>query len=94
MLPVIKRLKERKEKPQAAGIIVENRNEAQKEPSNVEAIEPYAVAMLVAIAANDHKALAQAMIDAHDEMHAQMDKEPQASPHTFEAQNVKTNGEY
>ncbi len=95
MLPILKRMKERKEKPQAAGIIVENRNPGSQAPKvdPAAAIESCMVHFLGAIAANDPRAMAEALTAAHDEMHAQMDQS-KVEPHSYQAQNIKPIGEY
>lgn len=88
MLPIYKRLREKEEAPQS-GLIVETRqSDYNQEGSAVECIEPFAVAILMAIAAKDPAALAQALVDAHDEMHASMDK-TLAEPHSYASQNMK-----
>ncbi len=56
------------------------------EDESVLAVEPFAVQILIAIAANDHKALSEALVNAHDAMHAVWDNENQANPHTYESQ--------
>lgn len=95
MLPILRKMKERKDKPQSAGIITENRPsdspEALQDPS--EAVEPCMIHFLGAIAANDPKAMAQALTQAHDIMHEEMKKQS-TEPHSFAAQNIKTTGEY
>lgn len=94
MLPILRKMKERKEKPQSAGIITENRqsdsNSAKSSPC--EAIEPCMVHFLVAIAANDPKAMAEALTEAHDIMHEEMKNT--AEPHSYDAQNANIIGDY
>ncbi len=95
MLPILKRMKERKEKPQSSGIIVETRNQGSTAPDTdpAAAIESCMTHLLGAIASNDPRAMAEALVAAHDEMHAQMDA-PKVEPHSFQAQNIKPIGEY
>lgn len=86
MLPIIKRLKERKEVPQQGLSVQIGPKAPQIDP--IEAIESCMVHLLGAIAANNPRAMAEALVAAHDEMHAQMDKE-QVQPHSYASQNIK-----
>ncbi len=61
MLPSIKRLREKKEKPSQTGVSVQVRPPDVIDPSDE--LEGHAVRILMAIAAKDHKALAEALYD-------------------------------
>lgn len=95
MLPIMRKMREKKDKPASAGISIVTRqsdyNESDKQTS--EAIEQCTAHMLIAIAAKDPKALAEAMVAAHDAMHAEWDKQSD-SPHTYEHQNIKAGETY
>ncbi len=87
MLPILKRLREKQE-PNQTGVSVIERNESKQDPSAE--IEQCSVAILMAIAAKDPKALSQALYDAFCIMDASPHQEGEhVEPHSYEAQNMK-----
>lgn len=91
MTPIMRKLREKKEKPADSGITIDVRHSDNEpiEDESVSAVEPFAAQILASIAANDHIALAEALVNAHDAMHAIWDNEStynDVSPHTYDAQ--------
>lgn len=86
MIPIMKRLRERRETPQQ-GLSVGEPIASERNPA--EDLEPCAVSLLMAIAAKDPKAVAQALYDAFCIAEAGPHEESQAEPHSYAAQNIK-----
>ncbi len=93
MLPIIKRLKERKETPQQGLSVQIGPKADQNDP--IEAIERCMIHMLGALAAKDPRAMAEAFYQAFCEAEAAPHEEAEhTEPHSFQAQNIKAGDNY
>lgn len=92
MLPILKRLIEKKEAGSTSGVLVKTRtpDKVDEKIDPIESIEHCGQELLFAIAARDPKAVAAAIYTAF----SILEKQPHEENNTYQEQNIKAGEEY